>query len=160
MRTLVYKRTHNGDPDEEGVFGIHDCMGTVRARDFDAVIGVGGVGDEPRREDIAEKITWIGIGPHKSGRPDRPLVTFDHYLFFGPRGPRFRDHAPALAQHVYGRNVRTIMTFTPKEQVEVDEILAMASAAPPSSDPAGEQTTARRQSCRNQRCSNTAGPRR
>jgi hypothetical protein len=132
MRTLVYKRTHNGDPDEQGVFGINDCMGTVRARDFDAVIGVGGVGDEPRREGIAEKITWIGIGPHKSGRPDRPQVTFDHYLFFGPRGPLFRDHAPVLAQHVYGWNVRTLMTFTHEEQQEVDALLALAESAPPS----------------------------
>jgi len=24
-RTLVYKRTHSGDPDPAGRFGIHDC---------------------------------------------------------------------------------------------------------------------------------------
>jgi hypothetical protein len=44
MRTLVYKRTHNGDPDAEGRFGIHDCMGQVRSYGYEAVIGVGGVG--------------------------------------------------------------------------------------------------------------------
>ena len=43
MRTLVYLRTHNGDPDEEDVFGIHDCMGQVRSWRFEAVIGVGGM---------------------------------------------------------------------------------------------------------------------
>lgn len=132
MRTLVYKRTHNGDPDEQGCFGINDCMRTVRARSYEAVIGVGGVGAEPRSEDIAEKLTWIGIGPHKTGRPDRPLVTFDHYVFFGPKGPLLRDYAPALAQHVYGMNVRTLMNFDEKERAEVDRILAMAENAPPS----------------------------
>jgi hypothetical protein len=38
MRTLIYKRTHTGDPDASGCFGIFDCMGRVRALDFDAVI--------------------------------------------------------------------------------------------------------------------------
>jgi hypothetical protein len=42
MNTLVYKRTHTGDPDESGIFGIHDCMGQVRGWNFGAVIGVGG----------------------------------------------------------------------------------------------------------------------
>jgi len=69
MRTLVYKRTHTGDPDELGQFGNHDCMGTVRGRYYDAVIGVGGIGDAPRRFNIAGKITWIGIGPHKPRWP-------------------------------------------------------------------------------------------
>jgi hypothetical protein len=50
MRTLIYKRTHTGDPDPEtGVFGNNDCMGEVRCWDFDAVIGIGGIGEEPRR---------------------------------------------------------------------------------------------------------------
>jgi hypothetical protein len=31
MRTLIYKRTHTGDPDANGCFGIYDCMGRVRA---------------------------------------------------------------------------------------------------------------------------------
>ena len=48
-RTLIYKRTHTGDPDPKaGVFGNNDCMGTVRKRDFDAVIGIGGIGPEPK----------------------------------------------------------------------------------------------------------------
>jgi hypothetical protein len=56
MKTLVYKRTHNGDPDVEGRFGIHDCMGQVRGYGFEAVIGVGGVGDEPEAWGIAGKL--------------------------------------------------------------------------------------------------------
>jgi hypothetical protein len=45
MRTFIYKRTHQGDPDNQGWFGIQDCMGSLRRRDFDAVIGVGGISD-------------------------------------------------------------------------------------------------------------------
>src|SRR5437867_10741882 len=43
LQILTYKRTHNGDPDVYGCFGIHDCMGSVRDLPFDAVIGVGGI---------------------------------------------------------------------------------------------------------------------
>ncbi len=46
MRTLIYKRTHSGDPDPEtGVFGNHDCMGRVKDWQFDAVIGKHKTGD-------------------------------------------------------------------------------------------------------------------
>lgn len=131
MRTLVYKRTHNGDPDEQGCFGINGCMGTVRSWPFDAVIGIGGIGDEPRREGIAGKLTWIGIGPHKTEGPE-PLVTFDHFLYFGPRGESMRELAPVLSDHVYRMNVRTLMNLTVTEQAEVDRILAKAKDSPPS----------------------------
>jgi hypothetical protein len=47
MRTLIYKRTHHGDPDPAGRFGIHDCMGRVRTWSLEAVIGVGGIGADP-----------------------------------------------------------------------------------------------------------------
>lgn len=87
-RALIYKRTHSGDPDPKtGVFGNNDCMKTIRGRSFDAVIGVGGIGREARSEGIARKLTWIGIGPRKIGEPSRPLVTFDHFLYYGEEGP-------------------------------------------------------------------------
>ena len=35
MRVLVYKRTHVGDPDARGRFGIHDCMGQDRSWHYD-----------------------------------------------------------------------------------------------------------------------------
>ena len=63
-RILVYKRTHNGDPNEAGVFGCNDCMATVRDRNFDAVIGVGGISATAYKMD--GKITWIGIRPLES----------------------------------------------------------------------------------------------
>jgi len=37
MRTLIYKRTHPGDPDREGRFGIHGCMGRVRTWRFGGI---------------------------------------------------------------------------------------------------------------------------
>jgi hypothetical protein len=82
MRTLIYKRTHTGDPDPTtGVFGNHDCMGSVRGWQFDAVIGVGGVGREPKSHRIAGKLTWIGINPERIfSEPDHP----------NSRGPRVR----------------------------------------------------------------------
>jgi hypothetical protein len=67
MRTLIYKRTHSGDPDPKtGVFGCNNCMKTVRGWVFDAVIGIGGIGREPECEGIAGKLTWIGIGKHET----------------------------------------------------------------------------------------------
>ena len=138
--TLVYKRTHHGDPDIDGLFGIYDCMGRVRATEYGAVIGVGGTGPEPIRHGIAGKITWIGIGPTKlpgvvlkSGKPPRgPLVLFEHFLYLGENGPAFSRHAPKLADHVYGNRVRWMNRFTEAEHREIDAILEMARDAPPS----------------------------
>jgi hypothetical protein len=150
-QTLVYKRTHNGDPDPEGRFGAFDCMGSVRARDYHAVIGVGGKGAEPRRLGIAEKVNWIGIGPHKEhGKRRGPVVTFDHFLWLGRDGPALAQVAPALAEHIYGRNVRSLMTFTPREAEEVRSILRIAEDAPPS--PALAKGEARRASPADDRC--------
>lgn len=134
MRTLVYKRTHAGDPDPvSGVFGNHDCMRSVRGWKFDAVIGIGGVGSEPRRHRIAGKLTWVGIGPHKTGDPHRPRVTFDHFLYYGEHGPSFEEVAPVLAAHIYGRHVRVIMdSLSDAERAETASILRTALRAPAS----------------------------
>jgi hypothetical protein len=134
MRTLVYKRTHNGDPDAEGRFGIHDCMGQVRGYRYEAVIGVGGVGDEPEEWGIAGKVNWIGIGPHKAEVGKRgPLVTFDHFLQFGADAPEFLTLAPKLASRMYANNVRLVMDDVDEhEREEIAGILALANRAPPS----------------------------
>lgn len=134
MRTLIYKRTHSGDPDpQSGVFGNHDCMRTVRGRQYDAVIGVGGISHEAERNGIARKVTWIGIAPHKNGDPDRPQVTFDHFLYYGEKGPLLKDLAPALARHLYEGNVRVLLdALSPVEQMEVDRLLDRARKAPAS----------------------------
>jgi hypothetical protein len=144
MRTLVYKRTHSGDPDPgSGVFGNHGCMGSVRGWKFDAVIGVGGTGSEPRRHRIARKLTWVGIGPHKTGDPRRPRVTFDHFLYYGEHGPLFAEVAPILARHVYDRNVRVIMdSLSDVERAETSRILRAALTAP-ASNAGGDVATGR-----------------
>jgi len=61
MRILVYKRTHTGDPDLNGCFGVYDCMGSVMNLQYDAVIGVGDIGFEAQAIGISGKISWIGI---------------------------------------------------------------------------------------------------
>lgn len=159
-RTLIYKRTHNGDPDSKtGVFGNKDCMGRVRGWLFDAVIGVGGTGYEPQHNGIAEKLTWIGIGPRKFGgtkpskckgtkphkckrakplkcdetKPRGPLVAFDHFLYRGEKGPLLKKLAPNLARRMYDGNVRYVMdSLSDKERSEVEKILNTAREAPPS----------------------------
>jgi hypothetical protein len=134
MRTLIYKRTHSGDPDPRtGVFGNSDCMKTVRAWNFNAVIGVGGIGPEPVKNCIAGKLTWVGIGPHKAGDPRRPKVTFDHFLYYGEDGKMLSEFAPVLAKHLYDGKARVIMdSLSDEERREVEVILGLARNAPPS----------------------------
>ena len=134
MRTLIYKRTHEGDPDpEKGIFGNNDCMKQVRGWSFDAIIGVGGIGPEPQKKGIARKLTWIGVGSHKSSGQRCPLVTFDHFLYLGKLGPLLDELAPNLAKHIYDGKVRMIMDSLSKEEhLEVAKILNLAMHAPSS----------------------------
>jgi hypothetical protein len=134
MRTLVYKRTHTGDPDAAGRFGIHGCMGRVRAWEFDAVIGIGGIGPEPISHGIDGRITWIGLGPHKSRAMDSrgPLLTFDHFIIFDARGPRLEKLAPRLAKRMYDGRVRAMLHPTAVEAKEFGRVLRMAKNAPAS----------------------------
>lgn len=128
MRVLVYKRTHTGDPDERGVFGVNDCMGKVRALKYDAVIGVGGIGAEPIREGICGKITWIAINPrygtiHKRG----PLVSFERFLLFDKGGPEFGSWAPSTAKRFYGARVRYVIhELDPFEKSELRDVITWA----------------------------------
>jgi hypothetical protein len=135
MRTLIYKRTHSGDPGPaSGDFGCNHCMGQVRGWSFDAVIGVGGIGAYARAEGIAGLLTWIGSGAHKTGDPRRPLVTFDHFWYRGEKGPELHKIAPNLAKHIYGKNVRVMMSssLSGAESAEVANLLGLAGRAPPS----------------------------
>lgn len=153
MRILVYKRTHNGDPDARGHFGAYDCMGAVRDWVYDAVIGVGGAGREAQASGISGQVNWIGIGPHKTYNGLRgPVVTFDHYLDFGTSGPDFRTLAPTLAERIYADNIRAILHgVTRRESAEARAIVELAVDAPPS---VGHLPTAPRRpgrSCRKRR---------
>lgn len=131
MRTLIYKRTHEGDPDSKtGTFGIYGCMGRVRAWDFEAVIGVGGTSARPKW--LVRRINWVGIGARKGRRhaDGWPLVTFDHFVQYSLQGaaaPEFGCVAPHLAERLYSTNVRLLIRdLDPIEQAEVRRILARA----------------------------------
>jgi hypothetical protein len=135
MRVLVYERTHNGDPDADGSFGAYDCMGTVRNREFDAIVGVGGIGREARANEIDGQVNWIGIGPHKRRvrRKRGPAVLFDHFLCFGIDGPDFRALAPQRAARMYGDIVWSILDgMSDAEQEEAENIVRRAEGEPPS----------------------------
>jgi hypothetical protein len=150
MPTLLYKRTHNGDPDILGRFGCHDCMGRVRSLKFDSVIGVGGQGAEAKRNDIAGKVNWIGIGAHTtyvSGMVD-PIVTFDHFLDYGTEGPDLCAEAPKLAKRMYVKKARVVLDFTPQERIEVERLLALAADASPSQGLIGSVKKTKRRICR------------
>ena len=135
MKILIYKRTHNGDPDEEGCFGAYDCMGSVRGWNYDAAIGVGGIGQEAQRYGIDGKINWIGVEPHKKLVKGKrgPEVTFDHFLFFGKDGENLREKAPALAHRLYDGGSRFLFrNYSKEERKEAESIVAMAMNAEPS----------------------------
>ena len=138
MRTLIYKRTHKGDPDKMGCFGIWDCMGRLRNMAFDAVIGVGGTGAQPEAQGISYKISWIGVGAHKT-KPNAtmfpawrgPFVTFDHFVLFENKGVDFWCVAPILARRMYAaKGPRFLLDdFTSAEWAEIRRVLKMAIAA-------------------------------
>jgi hypothetical protein len=133
MRVLIYKRTHPGDPNADGVFGCEDCMGAVRGRRFDAVIGVGGKGAESQYWGLNRRLNWVGVGAHPSQSVPvghrGPLLTFDRFVLFEDRGPPLKDIAPTLARHLYNVNRRVVMSeaLSPKLQREIRAILALAS---------------------------------
>jgi hypothetical protein len=151
VRTLIYKPTHTGDPDASGCFGIFDCMGRVRAMDFDAVIGIGGIGSEAQRAGIAGKITWIGIGAHRVIRDGRgPQITFDQFLLFDGKGKELSDIAPALAKrfyldhgprYVFDGNLRDV------EKAETKRILRLAQIAPASGKASERMVLTKRTLC-------------
>ena len=137
MRVLVYKRTHEGDPDPDtGCFGCYDCMGAVRGWNYDAVIGIGGVGEEPTALGLAGKVTWIGIRPHKRKVPKKrgPHVWFEHFRYFETDQPDFRTLAPKLARRMFAKNIRVVLKkLNDTERAEIASILELARRAKPSS---------------------------
>lgn len=126
MRILTYKRTHIGDPDSNGVFGINDCMGRVRNLGFDAVIGIGGIGREPKSFGIDGKINWIGFKPFRQNNSNGNgvLINFERFALFEHLGPTLHLMAPQLAHRMYHGRVRYILTgYNHKEQIEAEGII-------------------------------------
>jgi hypothetical protein len=123
---LTYKRTHVGDPDEDGRFGIYDCMGRIRNYDFDAVIGVGGIGQEPKSFDIDRKINWVGINPKRTRSPygKGTIVTFEIFLLLDEHGPLLETLAPNLAKRMYEGGARILLNgYSDVERQEAAKIL-------------------------------------
>jgi len=131
MNTLIYKRTHTGDPDNKGIFGCDDCMGRVRRWAFNAVIGVGGKRPRPGSEGIALKVTWIGINPRETENPAPrgPRLEFEYFRPWDEDGPYLKTLAPNLFRYMFeDQHVRVVMSrsLSPKMQEEVTKILRLA----------------------------------
>ena len=131
MNTLIYKRTHTGDPNNNGIFGCDGCMGRVRRWAFNAVIGVGGKRPRPGSEGIALKVTWIGINPRETENPTRrgPRLKFEYFRPWDEDGPYFKTLAPNLFRYMFeDQHVRVVMSrsLPSKMQEEVTKILRLA----------------------------------
>ena len=136
-RVLIYRRTHVGDPCECGIFGVHNCMKSRRSWRYDAVIGVGGVGQMAESEGIARRLTWAGISPHRRLPLARcPVVTFDHFCLMDGQGPWLSECAPLLARNMFeeGGIPRSAMSDSrpPAIQDEIDALICRHMSCPPS----------------------------
>ena len=98
-------------------------MGRVRAYAYDAVIGIGGIGAEPKSFDIDRKLNWVGIAPRRPVRGNG-VVTFEHFVLFDENGPLLKELAPRLARRMYGRNARILLDgYSAQQQAEAEEVL-------------------------------------
>ena len=101
-RLLIYKRTHKGDPNPNGVFGCNDCMKEIRSWRFDTVIGIGGKGQEARKNDINHKVNWVGIGADKSqDAKGLVMVNFKDFRLFEETGVPLAELALKIAKRFY-----------------------------------------------------------
>jgi hypothetical protein len=124
LKVLVYKRTHKGDPDDRGIFGIDDCMGKVRMWDFVAVIGVGGKRPDRGHEDIAGKVNWVGIGAHENGNAARGRrLAFDRFYRFDEAGEDFKKLAPRLFKYMFeDKHRRALLSQNLPDKKMKDEV--------------------------------------
>lgn len=126
MRILTYKRTHIGDPDTGGYFGVNDCMGRVRNWSFDAVIGVGGYGPEPQSHGIEGRVNWVGLNPTWQPHPEGygQLVTFEFFTLLEAKGPSLIGVAPSLARRLYEKKARVLFkSYSPEEKAEAEALV-------------------------------------
>jgi hypothetical protein len=122
-RVLIYKRNHTGDPDQYGTFGYGDCMGRIRGYAYDAVIGIGVTNPWAGHEDIADRITWVGVGPQQVGiHPARnaPLIRFQRWNVFDAKGKDLKDFAPRLAEYYYAKHRRYFFSDGLHENIQRD----------------------------------------
>jgi hypothetical protein len=136
MKVLIYKRTHRGDPDQEGIFGNEDCMGRIRNWNYDAVIGIGGKTPWKGHEDIRYKINWVGLNPKKVNSIGKRAdsVVFSNFELYEELGKDIEEKYPRLFKYMYGSRKRFDMTSELPEDVfeEVQQILLSVENCPPS----------------------------
>lgn len=149
MEILIYKRTHIGDPNESGRFGNHNCMGRVRSWAFDAVIGVGGIGQEVVRNKIASKVNWVGIGPTSVGiaSDGYPVIKFERFCLLDENGPLLKELAPKLARRMFAKHGPRFLKIEVDDEIEA--ILKLARKAP--STPKGSAKIPKTKPCRKSR---------
>lgn len=123
-KVLVYKMTHEGDPnDDDQIWGETNCMGVVRTFGFDIVIGIGGHGYRPEKEGIAGRVVWVGRKPKRINSTwDQPVIHFEAMQYFGSSGPFLSELAPNLAQAM--SKARFKMNFTKEVHKDVMRVLA------------------------------------
>lgn len=135
-RILIYKRTHTGDPNESGLFGCNDCMGSVRDWSFNHVIGIGGVSPWPGDEGIAKKVNWVGISRKACGVSPKghAIWAFERFILLNEHGPLLQSDYPLLYGHMLKTNRRVIISDSVFEDMyaELKAILHLAHDAPPS----------------------------
>lgn len=135
MKVLIYKRTHTGDPDESGIFGIQDCMGRIRNGNYDAVIGIGGKSAWKGHTGIKYKINWIGLGPKKIFPTERGYrVAFTHFELYEETGVNIKNNYPNLFDYMFSKNKRFSLSSNLPENVleEVKWILDSIKDSPAS----------------------------
>lgn len=141
-RILIYRRTHAGDPSREtGEFGVHDCMGRIRDWAFDAAIGIGGKKPWPGYEEIAEKITWVGVGVDQKRAPSEReksdankhqfgghILKFHRWIVLDEDGPLLKDVSPILHKYMFsdGRIPRAALNFSGDIGRELNRIIDWA----------------------------------
>ena len=152
LNTLLYKRTHKGDPGTSGVFGSDDCMGRVRGFNFDAVIGVGGKIPDRGHEEIAYKVNWVGIKPRVIGRNGRgPLLKFEYFVRPEGAGPDLRKLAPGIYSYMFeDKHVRLVLSnsLTTEMQDEVWQTLKWAKGYKPRQSRPAERMPPPKGGCR------------
>ena len=136
MTIFIYKRTRKHDPDENGKFGVHDCMGRLRNVNYDAVIGIGAVTAKKDDIGIKGKINWAGLGPKMIPNPGKrsDAVIFAHFKLYDEKGADIKTKYPNLYNYMYKSRCRFVKRsdFPPKVQQELDQIISLIKKCPPS----------------------------
>ena len=133
MRIYIYKLTHIGDPNPDGLWGYCGCTGSFLNGTYDAVIGLAGWSHKIKA--LRTNVAWIGLRPEKIGR----LLGIDvhrlEHLLIDP-GIDVRTKAPKLFEKMFAVHRRTPYVHEhgsdPKLDRELNKILQLAENAPSS----------------------------